>query len=190
VSDALGTATEMKAMRNYAGHRLSPWLGHLMVSRSETARPLLTPGEVMQLPPTDEIVMAAGVHPIRAKKARYYEDRRFTERVLPSPDPAKCGRSTRKDGWSDLKPQRPDAVLLAEIEKAEDAANSGLRREPELPDHVAIAKETTEQKPAEEFAIVLDDAPEDAARQRQILRQQMRGVARQVALDPNDGIDM
>src|SRR3546814_3196561 len=28
VSDALGTATEMKAMKNYAGHRLSPWLGH------------------------------------------------------------------------------------------------------------------------------------------------------------------
>ena len=24
VSDALGTATEMKAMKNYAGHRLSP----------------------------------------------------------------------------------------------------------------------------------------------------------------------
>ena len=59
VSDALGTATEMKAMKNYAGSRLSPWLGHLMVSRSETARPLLTPGEVMQLPPTDEIVMVS-----------------------------------------------------------------------------------------------------------------------------------
>ena len=25
VSDALGTATEMKAMKTYAGHRLSPW---------------------------------------------------------------------------------------------------------------------------------------------------------------------
>ena len=46
VSDALGTATEMKAMKNYAGHRLSPWLGHLMVSRSETARQLLTPGRL------------------------------------------------------------------------------------------------------------------------------------------------
>ena len=57
VSDALGTATEMRAMKNYAGHRLRPWLGHLMVSRQETARPLLTPGEVMQLPPDDEIVM-------------------------------------------------------------------------------------------------------------------------------------
>ena len=50
VSDALGTATELRAMKNYAGHRLSPWLGHLMVSRQETARPLLTAGEVMQLP--------------------------------------------------------------------------------------------------------------------------------------------
>jgi type IV secretion system protein VirD4 len=190
VSDALGTATEMKAMRNYAGHRLSPWLGHLMVSRSETARPLLTPGEVMQLPATDEIVMAAGVHPIRAKKARYFEDRRFKERILPSPDPTKCRRSTRKDAWSELKPQQPDAVLAAQLDKAEDAANGGLRREPELPDHVAIAKETTGPAAADEFAIMLDDEPEEAARQRQALRQQMRGVARQVALDPNDGIDL
>ena len=61
----------LRAMKNYAGHRLSPWLGHLMVSRQETARPLLTPGEVMQLPPADEIVMVSGIHPIRAKKARY-----------------------------------------------------------------------------------------------------------------------
>ncbi|HSW19103.1 MAG TPA: conjugal transfer protein TraG, partial [Ramlibacter sp.] len=57
ISDALGMATELRAQRNYAGHRLAPWLGHLMVSRQETARPLLTPGEVMQLPPDDEVVM-------------------------------------------------------------------------------------------------------------------------------------
>ncbi|MBN9604626.1 MAG: conjugal transfer protein TraG [Afipia felis] len=191
VSDALGTATEMKAMKNYAGHRLSPWLGHLMVSRSETARPLLTPGEVMQLPPTEEIVMVAGTAPIRAKKARYYEDARFKERVLPPPDPQKSGRTSRADGWSTLSPQRPDAALLAEMEKAEgDQANSGLRREPELPDHVAIVKETTDQTPAEEFAVLLDEEPEDVARQRQALRRQMTGVARQVSLDPNDGMDL
>ena len=191
VSDALGTATEMKAMKNYAGHRLSPWLGHLMVSRSETARPLLTPGEVMQLPPTDEIVMVAGARPIRARKARYYEDAQFKERVLPPPDPQKSGRTSRADGWSALTPQKPDAVLLAERETAEsDQVNSGLRREPELPDHVAIAKETTDQKPAEEFAMMLDDQPEDVARQRQALRRQMRGLARQVSLDPNDGMEL
>lgn len=191
VSDALGTATEMKAMKNYAGHRLSPWLGHLMVSRSETARPLLTPGEVMQLPPADEIVMVAGTPPIRAKKARYYEDGRFKERVLPPPDPGKNVPSEREDNWSALSPQKPSHMLLAEADKAEqDAANGGLRREPELPDHVAIAKETSGLGPQEEFAIMDDDEPEDTARQGRILRQQMRGVARQVALDPNDGIEM
>ena len=190
VSDALGTATEMKAMKNYAGHRLSPWLGHLMVSRSETARPLLTPGEVMQLPPAHEIVMVAVTAPIRAKKARYYEDARFKERVLSPPDPQRCGRTSRADGWSTLVPPKPDVALLAEVEKAQgDRANSGLRREPELPDHVAIVKETTDQKPAEEFAIMLDEEPEDVA-QRQALRRQMTGVARQVSLDPNDGMDL
>ena len=190
VSDALGTATEMRAMKNYAGHRLNPWLGHLMVSRQETARPLLTPGEVMQLPPMDEIVMVAGTPPIRAKKVRYYEDRRFTERVLPPPNPASAGRSSRTDGWSALGPLKPTAGptdKAAEVE--EDTANSGLRREPELPDHVAIAKETTEPTPAEEFAAVLDD-DEDGVRQSRLIRQQMRGVARQVAMDPNDGMEL
>jgi len=85
ISDALGTATEQRAMRNYAGHRLAPWLAHVMVSRQETARALLTPGEVMQLAPTDEVVLISGHPPIRAKKLRYYEDRAFTARVLPAP---------------------------------------------------------------------------------------------------------
>ncbi|WP_018454781.1 conjugal transfer protein TraG [Bradyrhizobium sp. WSM4349] len=189
VSDALGTATEMRAMKNYAGHRLNPWLGHLMVSRQETARPLLTPGEVMQLSPSDEIVMVAGTPPIRARKARYYEDRRFTERVLPPPDPAASSRSPRTDGWSALGAPKPASLPTERGRAEEDSANSGLRREPELPDHVAIAKETAEPTPAEEFAVVLDD-DEDAVRQSRLLRQQMRGVARQAAMDPNDGMEL
>jgi len=64
ISDALGTTTEMRAMKNYAGHRLAPWLSHVMVSRQETARQLLTPGEVMQLPTEDEIILVSGVPPI------------------------------------------------------------------------------------------------------------------------------
>ncbi len=82
ISDALGSTTELRAMKNYAGHRLAPWLSHVMVSRQETARQLLTPGEVMQLPPDDEIVMVAGAPPVRAKKLRYYQDRNFIDRVL------------------------------------------------------------------------------------------------------------
>lgn len=101
ISDALGTATEQRAQRNYAGHRLAPWLSHVMVSRQETARPLLTPGEVMQLPSTDELVLVSGVAPIRAKKLRYYEDRNFTGRQVPAPTLAE-GR------FGDCPPARPN----------------------------------------------------------------------------------
>ncbi len=189
VSDALGTATEMRAMKNYAGHRLSPWLGHLMVSRSETARPLLTPGEVMQLPPADEIVMLAGTPPIRARKARYFEDRRLTERVLPPPALVATPAAPVSEDWSALAPQPPSAPLLAERLKTEDAANGGLRREPELPEHVAIVSETAHPLPHEEF-VLIDDEPEDTVRQARALRRQMRGLARQASLDPGDGLDL
>ncbi len=85
ISDALGTATELRAQRNYAGHRLAPWLGHVMVSRQETARPLLTPGEVMQLPQDEAIVLVSGLAPVRAKKLRHYQDANFAKRLLPAP---------------------------------------------------------------------------------------------------------
>lgn len=134
VSDALGTATEMKAMKNYAGSRLSPWLGHLMVSRSETARPLLTPGEIMQLPPADEIVMLAGIPPIRAKKARYYEDPRFRERILPPPALTKPEKP-KPDDWSTLPPpEKPDLANGRADGDAQDDDPTGSerRQQPEL----------------------------------------------------------
>ncbi len=189
VSDALGTATEMRAMRNYAGHRLSPWLGHLMVSRSETARPLLTPGEVMQLPPADEIVMIAGTPPIRAKKARYFEDRRFQERVLPPPALAKPAAG-KPDDWSALPlPSRPqlDAAAQQDGTGDDDSTGSERRQQPEL----TAAKPVERKAPIDnEFDLDdPDDAADDAARAGR-LNQVMQGVARQVSLDPNDGMDL
>jgi type IV secretion system protein VirD4 len=104
ISDALGTATELRAQKNYAGHRLSPWLSHVMISRQETARPLLTPGEVMQLPPDDELVLVSSLAPIRAKKLRYYEDANFTARIAPAPQladgPFRDTPKPRPDDWS------------------------------------------------------------------------------------------
>jgi type IV secretion system protein VirD4 len=198
VSDALGTATEMRAMKNYAGHRLSPWLGHLMVSRQETARPLLTPGEVMQLPSSDELVLVSGLFPIRAKKARYYEDRRFTARVLPPPSLVDTGEGTssgrpeaRTDDWSalPLRSFQRDGVggSVAGPFKGEndDTANGGIRREPMLPHHEAIVPEQP-PPPAREFALVEDEG-DDAIPQAVTLRQRMSTVARQAAMDPDDG---
>ncbi|MAU23724.1 MAG: conjugal transfer protein TraG [Martelella sp.] len=189
VSDALGTATEMRAMKNYAGHRLSPWLGHLMVSRQETARPLLTPGEVMQLPPADEIVMVAGISPIRAKKVRYYQDPRFQDRILPPPTKA-APVEVEQDEWSTLPlPPRPTlhANGSGSADDEEDTTDSERRRQPEL----GRAQPVEKKEPIEnEFEIdPFDDDQEEVARNSRMNRTMQR-VARQVSLDPNDGMDL
>src|SRR5258708_1865424 len=192
VSDALGTATEMRAMKNYAGHRLSPWLGHLMVSRQETARPLLTPGEVMQLPPADELVLVSGVPPILARKARYYEDPRLPERILPPPV---LGEHVRKatemmaDDWRALPHFTPAAARRTQGGQLVDAdpANAGIRREPELPEHEEIVG--SERAADREFDVLEDESDLDAAKAR-TLRQSVRIVARHAAMDPADGIGL
>src|SRR6516225_2803392 len=107
VSDALGIATELRAMKNYAGHRLSPWLAHLMVSRQETARPLLTPGEVMQLSPNEAIVMVSGLRPVRAGKVRYYEDPQLQSRIVKPSRASPNDQAARPDEWSGHGPIAP-----------------------------------------------------------------------------------
>jgi type IV secretion system protein VirD4 len=188
VSDALGTATEMKAMKNYAGSRLSPWLGHLMVSRSETARPLLTPGEIMQLPPADEIVMVSGLHPIRAKKARYYEDARFQERIAPPPVLARP-EAGRPDDWTARPmPPRPSAPAAREGEAVEDEdpKNAERRLQPELNQETVEKKDPIEN----EFALdPADELEEDAPRIGR-MNDLMQGVARQASLDPGDDLGL
>ncbi len=129
--------------------------------------------------------MMAGFHPIRAKKARYYEDARLVERIAPPPEPEAA--APRPDDWSGRVVQADEQALARMVREQEDAANGGLRREPELPDHVAIVRETEPAPPAQEFSVV-DDEPEDAARQAAARRQQMRGIARQASLDPGDGL--
>ncbi|PQA89294.1 conjugal transfer protein TraG [Hyphococcus luteus] len=142
ISDALGTATELRAQKNYAGHRLAPWLAHVMVSRQETARPLLTPGEVMQLPPDEAIALVAGLPPIRAKKLRYYEDANFMGRVLAAPEKMETPAS-RADDWSvceaseDKRLDQPWFDLVCEND---DEGGRELK-----PDLTAPAKEPKQQ---------------------------------------------
>jgi type IV secretion system protein VirD4 len=183
VSDALGTATEMRAMKNYAGHRLSPWLGHLMVSRQETSRPLLTPGEVMQLSPNEAIVMVSGVRPVRARKVRYYEDPQFQSRILKPSRTVPTDMTARSEEWSGHAPIPPSAKLLAVLKNKVRDQNGGLRREPELPqqEEVVVNAPLAEN----EFDAAPDESDADAV-QAASLNRSMQGLARAVSLDPDD----
>jgi type IV secretion system protein VirD4 len=139
ISDALGTATEIRMQKNYAGNRLAPWLGHVMVSRQESARSLMTPGEVMQLPAADELVMISGLPPIRAKKLRYFRDQNFVERILPAPvlhtDGYEDKPEGRADDWSGQirKPDKRLEEALSQEFAGKDSGSGegGLQRQPE-----------------------------------------------------------
>ncbi len=141
----------------------------------------------MQLPSDDELVLVSGCHPIRARKARYFEDPQLQARILPPPvsvspnviDTAGAMRRQGDDPWAE--------AIAAAAQSAEDPANAGIRREPELPEQEEVVLEP--RKPVREFELE-DDEPPDAAPDRQALQRRTRRLARQVALDPGDGMDL
>jgi type IV secretion system protein VirD4 len=194
ISDALGTATELRAQRNYAGHRLAPWLSHVMVSRQETARPLLTPGEVMQLPPADELVLVSGLPPIRAKKLRYYEDHNFTARVAAAPVLADDGYRdrppVRTDDWTG-QVRGTDARLAAAADRdlglGDDDEEGGLQqqRHPGMPE----AEVTKPVEPSRQSDLDLLNDEADAPAQGKTMDQVRRlsSVARAYGIDGDAG---
>ena len=143
----------------------------------------------MQLPPTDEIVMVAGTPPILAKKARYYEDARLTERVLP-PSALAAPKQGRPDDWMTLPvPHRPQLAEAKPVPEGgdEDPTDSERRQQPEL----SRVRLVERKAPIEnEFEIDLADEAEDDAARNSRMNRLMQGVARQVSLDPDDGMEL
>ena len=163
-----------------------------MVSRQETARPLLTPGEVMQLPPDEAVVMVSSVAPIKAKKLRYYADTNFKRRVLPPPVLA-AGRyadvpPSRADDWSGLAiPAMPAAPAPAPADELGSTDDGGPRRQPELSEAVAYDPELAAS--AADLGLLDDDDDLPLPLPRQ-LDPAMQRTARLASLDPNDGIEL
>jgi type IV secretion system protein VirD4 len=94
------------------------------------------------------------------------------------------------DDWSQLPAPAVSAgpgTYSSGKKQSDDPANGGIRREPELPQHEEIAREQVKPKP--EFAFGEEEPDDDAIRAR-ALRQQVRNLARQGAMDPDDGMGL
>nr|WP_070959412.1 IncP-type conjugal transfer protein TraG [Hyphomonas sp. Mor2] len=167
-SDALGTKTELRSQKNYTGHRLAPWLSHMMVARQETQRPLLTPGEIMQLPPQEQVVMVSGMAPIQCKKLRYYSDQNFKQRSLPAPEPQHI--SLLK--LSGLQSANAESVT----QNAESSENGGHELDLEL---------TSEQDQAPDVSLSERDMSIDDGPDAQI-DQSLETIRKAAALDRAD----
>jgi type IV secretion system protein VirD4 len=164
-----------------------------MVSRQETARPLLTPGEVMQLPPDEAVVMVSSVAPIKAKKLRYYADaissaaccRRLRLRTGSTPTRRRRGRRLERAG--DSRRARRACHRIRRWPGAWAADDGGPRRQPELSETVAYDPELA--APAADLALLDDDDDLPLPLPRQ-LDPAMQRTARLASLDPNDGIEL
>jgi type IV secretion system protein VirD4 len=73
------------------------------------------------------------------------------------------------------------------VKKPADDGDGGIRREPEIPEHEDVAPDLP--FPREEFA-ALEDEPDDEAQRARAMQTRFRAVARQAALDPDDGIEL
>ncbi|MFT9073950.1 conjugal transfer protein TraG [Gluconobacter potus] len=197
VSDALGTATEIRSQKNYAGHRLSPWLGHLMVSRQESARPLLTVGEVQELPATDELVLVSGTPPIRAKKAQYFRDTRFRDRLLSPPARGTRGLPVAPDDWTarpqpskpDVSPDTPEDAVR-EAGEDDDPVGAEARRQPEMEQATEVDLPPQVDREPDHDAQRDHSNPGEDEDLHAVLAADMARKARQAALDPGSDLGL
>ena len=139
VSDMLGTMTEQRNQKNYTGHRLAPWLSHVMVSQQETQRPLMTPGEIMQMPAEDALIFLASHPPIKARKLRYFEDQNFIDRVGGLERPAACEPGP---GLAGLPVPRPSLAAM-------DSRGLARRHDPDLTGDQERLKEREDSEQAQ-----------------------------------------
>ena len=87
ISDELGNTTVKVRTLSKPLHDFSSGKGSRgrSVNVSEQRRALLLPQEVKELGPDEAIIFLEGVRPIRCRKIRYFEDRRFRTRLLAPP---------------------------------------------------------------------------------------------------------
>jgi type IV secretion system protein VirD4 len=108
VSKMLGKTTRSEKRVSYGGDYRALSKNSENLSYSHVGRALLTPGEITQLPPDEELVLQANRRPYRAKKVRYYEEKHFVRRteheVPPSRVPTGTFADSRPDPWTHKAP--------------------------------------------------------------------------------------
>lgn len=142
VESLLGQGTVTRNMFNFAGSRLAPWLGHVMESAQETARPLLYAGEIMQLPMEYALVIPNGRRPYMAKKVVYYSDPRFEGRadlLPPNAEEEQCLELSPPEGRNPWRytgplPVDPSQSSQPKVKKDKKQKAAPVAEDPPIPE--------------------------------------------------------
>ena len=118
------------------------------VSVSEQRRALLLPQEVKALGNDKAIIFYEGLRPIRCRKIRYFEDSRFTHRLLPAPEVPQ-----QKPAEAQLPPGPATESHVADVDMQPDG--KPLERDATIDDIERIESLTLEDFAADFSAIEL-----------------------------------
>lgn len=143
ISDELGNTTVKVKTLSRPLMDLSDSKGRRQrsVSVSEQRRALLLPQEVKELGAEQAIIFYEGLRPIRCRKIRYFQDRRFTSRLLPPPE---------------VKQQRAEVAVAAPTRQAPvDAAPAETPKAPQFTEREATVQdiERLNSLTLEDFAV-------------------------------------
>ena len=135
ISQMTGTATEYRRSFGRSGRFESA----RSVNYSEQTRPLLGVGDVRELPYDEQLVFVTGHPPLRCRKVRYWTDRLFRKRLLPTP-PGTRDRldlpATAGHAWAGVRaaepapPPPPEAEENGEEQEPEETPRPKRKRRP------------------------------------------------------------
>jgi type IV secretion system protein VirD4 len=132
ISDELGNTTVKVKTHSRPLMDLSESKGRRQrsVSVSDQRRALLLPQEVKALGNEQAIVFYEGLRPIRCRKIRYFEDPRFTRRLLPAPEvPQQKAAEAHPPSGSPPDPRTAPSEAIRAVETVErDATTDDIER--------------------------------------------------------------
>ena len=132
ISDELGNTTVKVKTHSRPLMDLSESKGRRQrsVSVSDQRRALLLPQEVKALGNEQAIVFYEGLRPIRCRKIRYFEDPRFTHRLLPAPEvPQQKAAEAQPPSGSPPGPRSAPSEAIRAVETVErDAITDDIER--------------------------------------------------------------
>lgn len=132
ISDELGNTTVKVKTHSRPLMDLSESKGRRQrsVSVSDQRRALLLPQEVKALGNEQAIVFYEGLRPIRCRKIRYFEDPRFTRRLLPAPEvPKQKAAEAQPPSGSPPDPRTAPSEAIRAVETVErDATTDDIER--------------------------------------------------------------
>jgi type IV secretion system protein VirD4 len=190
IADALGPKTEVHQQTTFTGHRLAPWLGHVMVSDQESARPLMDAAEVGKLPASDSILFVAGFPPFKARRLKYYEHPVLSARAsIPPPRlrgerPYPYRPRPHPNPWLDriiaADPTNATTPAAAPPKDASASTNSGgLSR--------GVSSETVREAPDAERLELADEADSEQHQELDTLNEDDAALRRQ-GLDDQENL--